>query len=269
MAPRSILELQKIANLIRGDIIKMITKAGSGHPAGSLGMVDIFAVLYFSDLVRHNPKNPTWENRDRIILSNGHICPAQYAALARAGYFSIKELLTLRQLGSRLQGHPHRLSLPGIETSSGPLGCGLSQAAGLAKAFLMDGKKSLKVYCLTSDGEHDEGNIWEGVMFAAKYKLNNLIQILDRNYIQIDGNTENVMPLDALANRYSSFGWEVIEIDGHDLEEILSAFKSAQQSDDKPVIIISHNIPGKGVSFMEGKYEWHGRAPTKQEAKKR
>lgn len=264
---KTIPELQSLANLIRRDVIKMITKAGSGHPAGSLGMVDILTALYFSGLVKHNPKKPAWADRDRIILSNGHICPAQYAALAHAGYFPVKELLTLRKFGSRLQGHPHRGSLPGIETTSGPLGCGLSEAAGLALAFLMD-KKSQKVFCLTSDGEHDEGNTWEGVMFAGKYKLKNLIQIIDRNYIQIDGNTEKVMPLDHLAVRYTSFGWEVIEIDGNDMEEILSAIKSAQQSEDKSMVIISHNIPGKGVSFMEGKSEWHGRAPTEKEAEK-
>lgn len=258
-------KLEEIANLIRQDIIKMLLEARSGHPAGSLGMADVFAALYFHTL-NHNPKKPEWSKRDRLILSNGHICPVQYAAMARAGYFPLSELKTLRKLGSRLQGHPHRTSLPGIETTSGPLGCGLSQAAGLALVGQMD-KAKWRVFCLMSDGEHDCGNTWEGAMFAGKYKLHNLIGLIDRNNIQIDGFTENIMPLENLRAKYEAFNWHVLEIDGHNMQEIIDSFNEAKTILEKPTVIIAHTTPGKGVSFMEGKYEWHGKAPNQEEAK--
>ncbi len=257
-------DLQLMANLLRQDIITSLAEAKSGHTAGSLGMADIFAALYFN-ILKHDPKKPHWEGRDYLVLSNGHICPALYAALANAGYFPKKELMTLRKLGTRLQGHPHRESLPGLETTSGPLGSGLSQAAGMALALKRDKKKNL-IFCLTSDGEHDEGNLWEAVMFAAKYKLNNLIVILDRNYIQISGNTETVMPLDPLDAKYKAFNWNVKVIDGHNLAQVLAALKKARNNPKKPLMIIANTIPGKGVSFMENDYNWHGKAPTKEQA---
>lgn len=259
-------ELEKKANLIRRDIIRMLLEARSGHTAGSLGMADIFSALYFR-ILNHNPSNPGWRERDRLILSHGHVCPARYAAMAHAGYFPVSELMTLRKLGSRLQGHPHRISLPGAETTSGPLGSGLSQAAGLALAGRID-KASWRVICLTSDGEHNEGNTWEAVMLAGKYKLNNLTALLDRNNIQIDGFTEDVMPLNNLRTKYEAFNWYVLEIDGHEMSEIINAFEKAKTILDKPVMIIAKTIPGKGVSFMENKYQWHGKAPNKEEAEK-
>ncbi|MBI2330120.1 transketolase [Candidatus Daviesbacteria bacterium] len=254
------------ANLIRQHVIRMLLEAGSGHTAGSLGMVDIFTALYFH-ILNHDPKKPDWNQRDRLILSNGHICPALYAAMAESGYFPVSELMTLRKLGSRLQGHPHRASLPGIENTSGPLGSGISQAAGLALAGKMD-KAKWQVICLTSDGEHDEGNTWEGVMLAGKYKLNNLVALMDRNNIQIDGFTEDVMPLNDIKAKYEAFNWHVLEIDGHNMNEIIKAFDKARTILDKPTIIIANTIPGKGVSFMENKYQWHGKAPNQEEAEK-
>lgn len=258
--------LQKKANEIRKDIIKMLLAAGSGHSAGSLGIVDVITALYFS-IMTHDPKKPNWEERDRFILSNGHVCPALYATLAHAGYFPISELKTLRELGSRLQGHPERLRLPGIETTSGPLGCGLAQTGGYAYAARMDGKR-FRVYCITSDGEHDEGNHWEAVLFAGKYKLSNLTSFVDRNNIQTDGFTEDVMPLEPLVDKYEAFNWNVIEIDGHNFEEIINAVNTARTVYEQPTAIVAHTIPGKGVSFMENKFEWHGKAPNKQEAKR-
>ncbi|MBI2018431.1 transketolase [Candidatus Daviesbacteria bacterium] len=257
-------KLEEKANLIRQDIIKMLLEAGSGHSAGPLGMADIFAALYFN-ILKHDPAKPDWEDRDRLILSNGHICPVRYAAMAHAGYFPISELKTLRKLGSRLQGHPHRGALPGIETTSGPLGSGLSQAIGLALAGRIDGAK-WRVICLMSDGEQDEGNTWEAVMLASKYKLHNMTALMDRNNIQIDGFTEDVMPLDSLKNKYEAFGWYVLEIDGHNMEEIIDAFSQAKAIFEKPTLIIAHTIPGKGVDFMENKFEWHGKPPNKEEA---
>lgn len=259
-------DLKTKANKIRQLIIEMLVEAGSGHSAGPLGMADIFTAFYFH-ILKHNPKNPAWEDRDRLVLSNGHICPVQYAAMALAGYFPIEELKTLRKINSRLQGHPHRTSLPGLETTSGPLGEGLSQAIGIALAGKMD-KKTYRVYCLTSDGEHEEGNTWEAVMFAAKNKLNNLIQVIDRNYIQIDGNTENVMPLNPLKEKYASFNWNVLEVDGNDIKSFIEAIEKAKLVLDKPTIIIAKTIPGKGVSFMENDYHWHGKPPNKIEAAK-
>ena len=259
--------MEHMACNIRQDIIKMLLKAGSGHSAGPLGMADVFTALYFSGVLKHDPKKPNWPDRDRIILSNGHICPVLYATLARAGYFPVKELLSLRKLGSRLQGHPHRGSLPGIENSSGPVAHSSSVAVGLAYAFKMDKKKNL-VYCLVGDGEQDEGQTWEAVMFAGKHKLDNLCFLMDRNNIQIDGYTENVMPLEPLKTKYEAFNWHVIEVDGHNIEAIVDAINQAKAIFEKPVMIICHTIPGKGVEFMEWEYSWHGKAPKPEEARK-
>lgn len=265
MPEYTIEKLQKKANNIRKDIIKMLVAAGSGHSAGPLGMADVFTALYFA-IMNHDPKNPFWEDRDRLILSNGHICPVRYAAMAHAGYFPISELRTLRKLGSRLQGHPERLRLPGVETTSGPLGSGLAQASGYAYASRMDGKR-FRIFCICSDGEHDEGNHWEAVMFAGKYKLSNLTVIVDRNNIQIDGYTEEVMPLEPLKEKYESFEWNVLEIDGHNIEAIIDAVNQARAVYEKPTVIIAHTIPGKGVDFMENNPAWHGKPPTSAEAK--
>ena len=228
-------------------------------------MADIFTAMYFH-VLKHDPKHPEWPDRDRLILSNGHICPVRYVAMAHAGYFPIEELKTLRKFGSRLQGHPHRLSMPGLETTSGPLGSGLSQAAGMALAGKMD-NTSWRVYCAMSDGEHDAGQTWEAAMFAAKYKLNNLTGIIDRNNIQIDGYTEDIMPLDDLKAKYEAFNWHVIEVDGHNIRGFVEVCAQAQAIVEKPTVIIAHTIPGKGVDFMENKFEWHGKPPSKEEAK--
>lgn len=258
--------LEEMANLIRQDIIEMLVEAGSGHSAGPLGMADIFTAFYFH-ILNHNPKAPNWENRDRLILSNGHICPVRYAAMARAGYFKLEELKTLRKLNSRLQGHPHRTALPGVETTSGPLGSGLSQSVGMALAAQLD-KKKYRIYCLLSDGEHDAGNTWEAVMLTGKYRLNNLTVVVDRNNIQIDGFTEDVMPLESLRDKYHSFNWQVLEVDGHNIEEFVAAVNEAKAIYEKPTVIIAHTIPGKGVSFMEGDFRWHGIPPNKEQAEK-
>ncbi len=258
--------LEETANKIRQAIVETLVEAGSGHSAGPLGMTDIFTAFYFH-ILNHDPINPAWSERDRLILSNGHICPVLYATMAYAGYFSIEELKTLRKINSRLQGHPCRFSLPGVETTSGPLGCGLGQAIGMALAAKLDNKKHW-VYCLMSDGEHNEGNVWESAMFAAKHRLNNLIAVVDRNNIQISGFTEEVMPLEPLKEKYEAFGWHVKEIDGHNFEQIVDAVNEAKAIYEKPSVIISHTIPGKGVSFMERNYLWHGKPPTKEEAEK-
>ena len=257
-------DLRMMSQIIREDVITSLLEAKSGHSAGPLGMADIFTALYFN-ILKHNPKKPNWKERDRLVLSNGHICPVMYATMANAGYFPKKELLTLRKLGTRLQGHPHREALPGLETTSGPLGSGLSQAAGMAYGLKLDKKPNL-VFCLCSDGEHDEGNTWEAVLFAAKHKLNNLIAILDRNYIQIDGNTEKIMPLDPLDKKYKAFNWNVITIDGNNMKQILKTLKKARNNKNKPLMIIANTIPGKGVHFMENKHEWHGKPPKKDQA---
>jgi transketolase len=259
-------ELEERANSIRISIIDMLLEAGSGHTAGPLGMTDIFTALYFHTL-NHNPKIPSWEGRDRVILSNGHICPVLYATMAHAGYFSLDELGTLRRFGSRLQGHPHRDFLPSLENSSGPLGSGLSQAAGMAIADKMDAKdESRRIYALLSDGELEEGNIWEGVMFAGKNKLHNLTAVVDRNNIQIDGYTEDIMPLEPLSDKWRAFNWHVIEIDGHSMEDITNAFDAAKAVHDKPTVVLAHTIPGKGVKEFERDYRWHGKPPNKAEA---
>ncbi len=258
--------LEETANKIREKIIEMLLEAGSGHSAGPLGMADVFTAFYFH-ILRHDPKNPLWPDRDRLVLSNGHICPVLYASLAYAGYFPLEELMTLRKINSRLQGHPHRGVLPGIETTSGPLGSGLSQAIGMALTARLD-KKKYRIYCLMSDGEHDEGNVWEAVLFAGKNKLSNLTVVMDRNNIQIDGFTENVMPLEPLREKYESFNWHVLEIDGHNMEQLVDAVSEAEAIYEKPTLIIAHTIPGKGVSFMENDFNWHGKPPNKEEAKK-
>jgi len=256
-------ELEAKANEIRQSIIEMLMEAGSGHTAGPLGMADIFTLLYF-EVMRHDPKNPEWEERDRLVLSNGHICPVLYATMAHAGYFSVEELLTLRKFGTRLQGHPHRTALPGIETSSGPLGSGLSQAVGMTLAERMENPYSSKyVYCITGDGELDEGQIWEAAMLAGKEKLHNLIVIVDRNGIQIDGYTKNVMPLEPLAEKFIDFGFDVQEVDGHNIRSVNDAIGKAQAVYSQPSLIIAHTIPSKGVDVFERDFRWHGNPPGK------
>ncbi|MFZ2167458.1 MAG: transketolase [Minisyncoccia bacterium] len=259
-------KLEKQAEAIRETIITMLVAAGSGHTAGPLGMADIFTAFYFH-ILNHDPKKPDWEGRDRLMLSNGHICPVRYAAMAHAGYFPVEECLTLRKFGSRLQGHPERERLPGIETTSGPLGEGLSQASGVAYALRMDGRHE-RVYCLMSDGEQEEGNTWEAAMFAGKYKLSNLTAVMDRNNIQIDGMTEDVMPLESIADKYRAFNWHVIEVNGHDFSAFIAAVEEAKAIYEKPTIIIAHTIPGKGVPEIEFDYHWHGKPPSKEEGKR-
>jgi len=266
MTQHTYTQLAKIAGDIRTDIITMLERAGSGHSAGPLGLADIFTALYFN-VLKHDPKNPDWPDRDILILSNGHCAPVRYAAMANAGYFPREELLTLRQFGSRLQGHPERLKLPGLETTSGPLGSGLSQAAGMAMALQIDDNHTRWVYCVTSDGEHDEGNFWEAAMFAAKYNLHNIVAIVDRNNIQIDGPTEQIMPLENLRDKWEAFGWHVQEVDGHNIESIVDACSMARAIVEKPSVIIAHTIPGKGVPFMEYDYHWHGSPPNSEQAK--
>ncbi len=258
-------ELELKANEIRETIVRMLVAAGSGHTAGPLGMADIFTLLYFHAM-RHDPQNPDWPDRDRLILSNGHICPVLYATMAHRGYLSVNEAeTTLRKFGSRLQGHPHREWLPGIETSSGPLGSGLSQAVGMAIADRIDrGPQSNRFYyCLLGDGELDEGQNWEAIMLAGKERLHNLIAIVDRNNIQIDGFTEDVMPLEPLPEKWASFGWHVQEVDGHDMQAVNGAILEAKAIFAKPSVIIAHTIPGKGVHFAERRFEWHGNPPGK------
>ena len=260
---RKVKELELTANEARQLLIEMLTEAGSGHTAGPLGMADIFPATYFHAL-NHDPKNPDWEERDRLILSNGHITPIRYVVMAMAGYFPVEELKTLRKFGTRLQGHPEREKLPGVETTSGPLGSGLGQACGIAYAARMDEKSAsrrIRTYCFMSDGEQEVGNTWESVMFAGKYKLNNLTAALDRNNIQIDGMTENIMPLEPLRAKYEAFNWHVLEVDGHNIEQFVDATEQAKAIYEKPTVIIAHTIPGKGVDFMEFDYLWHGNPP--------
>ncbi len=260
-------QVEQMANTIREDIIRMLEHAKSGHSAGPLDLADIFASLYFN-VMNYDPKNPSWEDRDIFLLSNGHCVPVQYATMARAGFFDVEELMTLRKFGSRLQGHPERTKLPGLENTSGPLGSGLSQAAGIAYVLKnIDPQPHRWVYTVMGDGELNEGNIWEAAMFAGKNKLHNLIGLIDRNNIQIDGNTEDVMPLEDLRGKWESFGWHVQEIDGHNVESIIDAYSMARAIIEKPSVIIAHTIPGKGVPFMEYDYHWHGAPPNSEQAK--
>lgn len=263
----TIQDLELKANEIRQDIISMLERAGSGHSAGPLGLADIFTALYF-DILKHDSKKPNWSQRDILVLSNGHCVPVRYVTMAHAGYFDIKELATLRKLGSRLQGHPERKRLPGLENTGGPLGCGLSQACGMALALKMNKDLHRWVYVVMSDGELDEGNSWEGAMLASKYCLNNVIAIIDRNNIQIDGPTELVMPLEDLKAKWEAFGWHTIEIDGNNIEAVIDACAMAKAITEKPTVIIAHTIPGKGVDFMEYDFTWHGKPPNHEEAKK-
>jgi len=266
LSDKQTLVIEGKARAIRETIIEMLVAAKSGHTAGPLGMADIFAAFYFH-ILTHDPHNPALPNRDRLILSNGHIVPVRYAAMAHAGYFPIDECLTLRKFGSRLQGHPERTKLPGVETTSGPLGSGLGQAAGYAYGARMD-KEKFRVYCLMSDGEQDAGNTWESAMFAGVNKLSNLTAVIDRNNIQINGMTEDVMPLENLRGKYEAFNWHVIEVDGHNIKEFVDAVEQAKAIYEKPTVIIAHTIPGKGVKEIEFDYTWHGKPPSKEEAKK-
>lgn len=257
--------LEKMANSIRQDIIRMLETAGSGHSAGPLGMADVFAALYFS-VLNHRPAQPDWPKRDRLVLSCGHICPVRYASMAHAGYFPLSDLQTLRKLGSPLQGHPEFRRLPSLEHTSGPLAQGISVAAGMALASRMD-RANYRVYAVLSDGEHNEGQVWEALMFSAKEHLSNLTVIVDRNNIQIDGTTTSVMPLEPLADKYRAFGWHVLEINGHDMREIVGACETARSISNMPTAIIAHTTPGKGVAFMENDYRWHGLPPTHEQAR--
>ncbi|MEA2112358.1 MAG: transketolase [Patescibacteria group bacterium] len=267
-------QLKASALTIRKEIVKMLTQAGTGHTAGSLDMVEILVSLYLN-ILKHDPQNPDWEERDRLILSHGHVCPALYATMAEAGYFSKTELQTLRKFGSSLQGHPHREWLKGIETSSGPLGSGLSQAVGMVLADRINyfsNKNSFKerkfFYCLMSDGEIQEGQVWEALMLAGKEKIANLIVFIDRNEIQISGQMEKVMPLEPLRDKLEAFNWQVLEIDGHDFEQIIGAVEVAKKTinlpfeENKPIAIIAHTISGKGYPEFENDYKWHGKVPT-------
>lgn len=256
-------ELKLMANTIRADIIRMLVPAQSGHTAGPLGLADIFSILFFHEM-KYDALMPGWDGRDRFVLSNGHVCPVLYSTMARAGYYRIEDTLTFRKIGSKFQGHPSRHWLPEIENSSGPLGEGLAIASGIAAAGRMD-KKSWRVYCVTSDGEHQEGSTWEAVMFAAKYKLDNLVAICDRNYIQIDGLTEDIMPLGDLAAKYRAFGWNAITVNGHDYAALMKALEDAKKMKGRPTMIIAETTPGKGVSFVENKYDWHGKPPKIEE----
>ena len=263
----TIKQLEQKAYELRKDIITMLEHAGSGHSAGPLDLAEIVTTLYF-DVMNIRPEEPEWDGRDYFFLSNGHCVPVQYAAMAERGYFPKDELMTLRKLGSRLQGHPERTKLPGLENTSGPLGSGLSQASGVAYTLqYLNHQTQRFVYTITGDGELDEGNIWEAAMFAGKYKLSQLIVFVDRNNIQIDGSTEDVMPLEDLVGKWQSFGWHVQEIDGHNVESIQDAVGMAKAVTNRPSVIIAHTIPGKGVDFMEYNYHWHGMAPNSEQAK--
>lgn len=267
MSDNQLNELREISQTLRQSIIHELVTAGSGHAAGCLGFADVMAVLYFHAM-RLDPENPDWQDRDIFVMSNGHYAPLLYATLAERGFFDKKELANLRKFGSKLQGHPERGSIPGIETTSGPLGCGLSQAAGMAYSLkYLGGNPQRFVYCSLGDGELNEGNIWEAAMFAAKYDLSNIIAIIDRNNIQIGGDTEKVMPLGNLADKWRSFGWFTQEVDGHDYEAIVKAIDAAKTSH-QPNVIIAHTIPGFGVDFMEYDYQWHGKAPNSEEARR-
>lgn len=257
-------ELRLKANDVRQGIIRSLVAAGSGHSAGPLDMADIFTALY-GYLLRHDPANPEWPERDRLLLSCGHIAPVRYSAMANFGYFPVEELLTLRKFGSRLQGHPERVRLPAVETTSGPLGEGLAQGVGMALGGKVD-RKDFHVWVVTSDAEHQCGLHWEAVMTGAKFALNNLTAIIDRNFIQIDGSTEEIMPLEPLADKYRAFNWEVLECDGNDMAAFIETAERALEVKDKPQVIVAKTLAGKGVSFMEGDYTWHGKPPNAQQA---
>ena len=259
----SYVELSKISQKMRCDILNMICEAGSGHPGGSLSAIDILLVLYYY-VMNHDPKNPEWVDRDRFILSKGHAAPALYTVLAECGYFQKNCLSTLRDLGSILQGHPDKRLTPGIEVSSGSLGNGLSISSGIALANKLDNKKN-RVYCLLGDGECDEGLVWEAAMFAPHYKLNNLTAVIDRNGLQIDGKTETVMALEPLADKWQAFNWNVIKVNGHDYTALLEAFEASKKETQRPTMIIASTIKGRGVSYMEGVKEFHGKPPSKLE----
>ena len=257
--------LEEKAQAIRESILSMLVSAGSGHVAGPLGLSDIFAAFYFH-ILNHKPKDPLWEGRDRLILSNGHTVPVRYAAMAHAGYFPLEELQTLRKFGTRLQGHPERTRLPGLETTSGPLGSGLSQASGMALGLLRDERRE-RVFCVMSDGEQDAGNIWEAALFASAHGLHNLTAVIDRNNIQINGPTELVMPLESLRAKYEGFGWHVLEVDGHNIQAFIEAVDEARAIVEKPTVILAHTIPGKGIPEIEYNFEYHGYPKSKEEAK--
>ncbi|WP_322754108.1 transketolase [Frankia sp. Cas3] len=264
--PGELDDLNEHARRVRVSIVTMLAAAKSGHSAGPLGLADIFAALYFN-LLRHRPEQPDWPDRDIMLLSNGHTAPVLYAAMAHSGYFPLEELGTLRRLGSRLQGHPERHALPGLENTSGPLGSGLSQGAGYAHVFQhLDHRSDRWVYVVMGDGELNEGNVWEAAMYASKYRLSQLIGIVDRNFIQIDGDTEDVMPLGDLAGKWSTFGWHVLEVDGHDIAALVDAVNVAKAEASRPSVIIANTVPGKGVPFMEGDYTWHGKVPNADQA---
>jgi transketolase len=257
-------ELALIANRIRQDLMEMLCAAKSGHSGGPLGMADVFTALYFA-IANVDPTDPEKPDRDRILLSNGHICPVWYATLAERGYFPTEELVTLRQLGTRLQGHTHIGEPPGVENSSGPLGQGLSQGIGLALAARLDGAR-WRTHVLLSDGEHQEGQIWEAILYAGAHHLSNLTAWVDRNYIQIDGDTEAVLPLSGLAEKYRAFGWQVVDVDGHNLRALIDAAHFAEVIGDRPTVVVCHTIPGRGVDFMERDYRWHGIPPNREQA---
>ena len=263
----TLMQMKSMANTIRQDVVRMLEKAGSGHSAGPLGMSDMMTALYFS-ILKHDSKKPKWVERDRLVLGNGHTAPVLYATLARAGYFPVEELMTLRQFGSRLQGHPERKYLPGVEITSGPLGEGLGQAAGMAYVLKhLQNQTDQWVYVTMGDGELNEGVVWESAMFATKYKLANLVAIVDRNNIQLSGDTEEIMPLEDLRGKWESFGWHVQEIDGNNIESVIDAASMARAITNQPSVILAYTIPGKGVDFMEYDYRWHGMPPNSQQAK--
>ena len=264
LTPQRLTELELKANDVRQGIIRALLAAGSGHSAGPLDMSDVFTALY-GYLLRHNPEHPDWEDRDRLLLSCGHIAPVRYSAMANFGYFPVEELLTLRKFGTRLQGHPERVRLPSVETTSGPLGEGLAQGVGMALGAKLD-DKDFRVWVVTSDAEHQCGLHWEATMTAAKFHLDNLTCIVDRNFIQIDGSTEDVMPLEPLADKYRAFNWEVFECDGNDIEAFVRTAQRAKTVKGRPQVILAKTVPGKGVSYMEGDYTWHGKPPNAQQA---
>ncbi len=263
----NISELKVMSRTVREDILTMVHKAGSGHPGGSLSATDLMVGLYFGGMLKVDSKNPDWDGRDRFILSKGHVAPVLYSVLARKGFFPVEELGTLRKLGSILQGHPHKKSTPGLDCSSGSLGQGLSIANGLAIGFKKQGKAN-RVYCLLGDGELQEGQIWEAVMTAAQNRLDNVCAIVDYNHVQLDGTTEQIKDLGDLAAKWHDFGWNVIQLNGHDMNQILKAYDMAAAYKGKPSVLIADTVKGKGVSFMEGDCNWHGNAPNAEQFEK-